>query len=622
MRPPIIIMDKYQADRSLSTVSNIIPLSISESINPMRDRLQCPLCVFATSSRPEFTEHLRSRCTPKQRNTSNLKAVLAHLPALKSPFDPHGDSCFSFTLTEHETVDEHQTDEQSSLGAYRVTPRENNVNGRRDRSLLFREAKTCKHCTFIASTKMEYWEHMRCHIKGFTCSECSFVTKYKHHMNHHWLSAHHDGSKPFKCKKCLYTCVSKSMLTSHLKKHSNIYPYRCADCTYKSKFCNALKKHLRNKKHQPAMVLNADGSPNPLFRIDVYGTKRGPKHNKLFASAKEQQEDVKSTVATMTTTANDDQQLGSASVTCPALLSLYSPIARRPRTVTAINGINDVYSRNQSGINKNTSVATFPYYRDLVAAFNLSSHVSFCKDATFYENVRRTDHAQSGTLTEYAKILNVRNKMPDMFAQRLPVTIFDTTNNIMSEHHSSDSVKAPSDASTTFVAVKTTQLDYQTTRDSTSNVPLDLRMADEVRGKTQFRFQGLAQRGATSPKVTRGTSKRKGKAIKLERRVVKENTDQEPRRNGGVSFESSPDSTAGFRKVNQRIKDTKDETVADLFDAELLICHYCEIIFGNVIMYAMHMGCHTFDDPYTCNICGQQCIDKLSFFLHIARSEH
>ncbi|XP_077274707.1 protein hunchback-like isoform X2 [Temnothorax americanus] len=599
-------MDKYQADRSLSTVSNIIPLSISESINPMRDILQCPLCVFATSSRPEFTEHLISRCTPKQRNTSNLKAVLAHLPTLKSPFDPHGDSCFSFTPTEHET--DEQTDE-SSLGAYRVTPRENNVNGRRDKS-LFREAKTCKHCTFIASTKMEYWEHMRCHIKGFTCSECSFVTKYKHHMNHHWLSAH-DGSKPFKCKKCLYTCVSKSMLTSHLKKHSNIYPYRCADCTYKSKFCNALKKHLRTKEHQPAMVLNADGSPNPLFIIDVYGTKRGPKQ-KPVASAKGQEES-KSTVATMTTTAND-QQLGSA-VTCPALVSLYSPRARRYKTVTAINGRNDAgYWRNQSGTNKNTSVATFPY-SDLVAAFNLSSHVSFRKDATFYENVRRTDHAQSGTLTEYAKILNVRNKMPEMFAQILPVTLFDTTNNTMSEHHSSDSVKAPSESSTTF---ETTQLEYQTTRDST-NVPLDLPMA-EVIGKNQFRFQGLARRGATS-KVT-GTSKRKGKAIKLERRVVKENTDQEPGRNGGVSFESWPsDSTVGFRKVNQRIKDTKNETVADLFDAEL-ICHYCEIIFGNVIMYAMHMGCHSFDDPYTCHICGQQCIDKLSFFLHIARSEH
>ncbi|XP_071561904.1 protein hunchback-like isoform X2 [Temnothorax nylanderi] len=604
MRHPNI-MDKYQADRSSSTVSNIIPLS-SESINPMRDILQRPLCVFATSSRPEFTEHLISRCTPKQRNDSNLKAVLAHLPALKSPLNPHGDSCSSFTLTEHETE---QTDE-SSLRAYRVNPRENNVNRRRDRS--FREAKNCKQCNFIASTKMEYWEHMRCHIKGFTCSKCSFVTKYKHHMNHHWLSVH-DGSKPFKCKKCLYTCVSKSMLTSHLKKHSNIYPYRCADCTYKTKFCNALKKHLRKKEHQPAMVLNADGSPNPLSIIDVYGTKRGPKQ-KPFASAKKQEES-KSTVATTITT--NDQQLGSA-VISPALLSLHSPIARRYLTVTAINGMNDGHWRNQSGMNKNQSVATFPY-SDLVAAFNLSSHVSFRKDATFYENVRRTDRAQSGTLTEYAKILNVRNKMPEMFAQILPVTHFDTTNNDLSEHHSSDSVKAPSESSTTFVAVKTTQLEYRTTRDST-NVPLDLRMA-EVIGKNQFRFQALAQIDGTSPKVT-GTRKRKGKAIKLERRVVKENTDEEPGRNGGVSFESPPDSTAGFRKVNQRVKDTKDdEAVADLFDAEL-ICHYCEIIFGNVIMYAMHMGCHSFDDPYTCDICGQRCIDKLSFFLHIARSEH
>ena len=53
-----------------------------------------------------------------------------------------------------------------------------------------------------------------------------------------------------------------------------------------------------------------------------------------------------------------------------------------------------------------------------------------------------------------------------------------------------------------------------------------------------------------------------------------------------------------------------------------LTCHFCEIVFGNVIMYTVHMGYHGFQDPYTCNMCGHQCNDKVSFFLHIARSKH
>ncbi|KYN06758.1 Protein hunchback [Cyphomyrmex costatus] len=472
--------------------------------------------------------------------------------------------------------------------------------GKQNRS--FRGAKNCKQCNFIASTKMEYWEHMRCHIKGFTCSECSFVTKYKHHMNHHWLSVH-DGSKPFKCRKCLYTCVSKSMLTSHLKKHSNIYPYRCADCKYKTKFCNALKKHLRKKEHQPAMVLNADGSPNPLSIIDVYGTKRGPKQK---SSAKNHEKISKNTVATN----NTSNRLDSI-VTSPAPLSLYSSIARY-LTQTATNcGISNGHWINHD-MNKNQSVTMFPY-SDLVAAFNLSNHVLLREDATLAdENVQKTDHAQSNaTLTEYTKMSTIWNadKMPEMIVQNL--SHFDTIsncNNNIGESNISDNVKAISESST-FVAVKS---QLECCRTESIDIPLDLRIIDAIK-KNHIQFQALTD---TSSKVLSGTNKRKGKAIKLERRL--DNVNKKLEQNKDVSSNDKSPSD-DFYKVSQQVKDSKNKI--DLFDVKLT-CHYCEIVFGNVIMYAVHMGCHNFDDPYTCNICGHQCIDKLSFFLHIAQSEH
>ncbi|MCL4127324.1 UNVERIFIED_CONTAM: hypothetical protein GTU68_032774 [Idotea baltica] len=90
----------------------------------------------------------------------------------------------------------------------------------------------------------------------------------------------HLGSKPYKCNKCSYSCVNKSMLNSHMKSHSNIYQYRCADCSYATKYCHSLKLHLRKYSHTPAMVLNPDGTPNPVPIIDIYGTRRGPKLKK------------------------------------------------------------------------------------------------------------------------------------------------------------------------------------------------------------------------------------------------------------------------------------------------------------------------------------------------------
>lgn len=136
----------------------------------------------------------------------------------------------------------------------------------------------CKKCDFVAITKLSFWEHSRTHIKAekmLECPKCPFVTEYKHHLDYH--ISNHNGTKRFKCEHCAYICVNKSMLNSHMKSHSDIYQYRCQDCSYASKYCHSLKLHLRKYSHSPAMVLNADGTPNPLPIIDVYGTRRGPK---------------------------------------------------------------------------------------------------------------------------------------------------------------------------------------------------------------------------------------------------------------------------------------------------------------------------------------------------------
>lgn len=147
----------------------------------------------------------------------------------------------------------------------------------------------CKQCDFVAVTKMSFWDHTKAHIKPekmLKCPKCPFVTEYKHHLEYHLRN--HDGAKPFQCNKCNYSCVNKSMLNSHLKSHSNVYQYRCTDCNYATKYCHSLKLHLRKYSHKPAMVLNSDGTPNPLPIIDVYGTRRGPKTRPSKSEEKQQ----------------------------------------------------------------------------------------------------------------------------------------------------------------------------------------------------------------------------------------------------------------------------------------------------------------------------------------------
>lgn len=216
--------------------------------------LKCQFCSYSTDIQSHFASHLNThfvhKCLKCEHTTETIDQLKEHM------------------LIEHDIKIEDIEDLENTR-----VPQINSQG----------KMKTfkCKQCKYIAVTKGEFWSHAKFHIKSeklLSCSKCPFVTEYKHHLEYHMRN--HLGSKPFRCNKCNYSCVNKSMLNSHLKSHSNIYQYRCSDCTYATKYCHSLKLHLRKYGHTPAMVLNPDGTPNPVPIIDVYGTRRGPKIKK------------------------------------------------------------------------------------------------------------------------------------------------------------------------------------------------------------------------------------------------------------------------------------------------------------------------------------------------------
>jgi IKAROS family zinc finger protein len=52
------------------------------------------------------------------------------------------------------------------------------------------------------------------------------------------------------------------------------------------------------------------------------------------------------------------------------------------------------------------------------------------------------------------------------------------------------------------------------------------------------------------------------------------------------------------------------------------VCTHCDIHFGDEMMYLIHLGLHTRDDPYLCNICGCSCKDRFAFYTHLVRNHN
>lgn len=51
-------------------------------------------------------------------------------------------------------------------------------------------------------------------------------------------------------------------------------------------------------------------------------------------------------------------------------------------------------------------------------------------------------------------------------------------------------------------------------------------------------------------------------------------------------------------------------------------CQHCHIYFPDNILYTIHMGCHGYENPFQCNICGHRCRSKYDFACHFARGQH
>ncbi|KAM9336359.1 zinc finger protein Pegasus-like [Symphorus nematophorus] len=51
-------------------------------------------------------------------------------------------------------------------------------------------------------------------------------------------------------------------------------------------------------------------------------------------------------------------------------------------------------------------------------------------------------------------------------------------------------------------------------------------------------------------------------------------------------------------------------------------CEHCDIQFLDNILYTIHMGCHGYEHPFQCNICGHMCVDRYDFACHFARGQH
>ena len=87
--------------------------------------------------------------------------------------------------------------------------------------------------------------------------------------------------------------------------------------------------------------------------------------------------------------------------------------------------------------------------------------------------------------------------------------------------------------------------------------------------------------------------------------------------------ESSMEEKSLSHEINNNMEGAEPVAAVEKHNGpEKYTCSHCDITFGNCAIYAMHMGYHGYRNPFVCNMCGEECVDEVAFFCHIARAVH
>ncbi|KFB53874.1 hypothetical protein ZHAS_00022318 [Anopheles sinensis] len=456
----------------------------------------------------------------------------------------------------------------------------------------------CKQCDFVAVTKLNFWEHTRNHIKPekmLTCPKCPFVTEYKHHLEYHLRN--HQRSKPFQCPKCSYSCVNKSMLNSHMKSHSNVFQYRCADCNYATKYCHSLKLHLRKYAHKPDVVLNLDGTPNPLPIIDTPLTPQNHQGG----------------VQPPFTPPGGQPSNGLMRNLFPHQL-FPNPLAHMFKNAAA-----------------NGNLPLFPY-------LNLNFQMFADQQANMIGQLSPTHFQQSlmGQLAGGDKLNNNNNHSSSSEDNDLSVkTNSSNGSSSLGEELLKQITAAAADSSASVMANGTSSFDQtgpDSEPDASSNGECPT-LFDESYSQTTpvANPQTPSTGGVVGAKSER--SRRKGRAFKLAQLSALTSNDMDtqyededvPAKEEPSPAPSSVTCSQGAKEDSTRQQATTAKptgTSAVVQQQRSLECKYCDIAFRDDVLYTIHMGYHGYDDVFKCNMCGEKSEDRIGFFLHIARKAH
>lgn len=454
---------------------------------------------------------------------------------------------------------------------------------------------------------------------------------------------------------------------------------------YATKYCHSLKLHLRKYGHKPAMVLNNDGSPNPLPAMEMFGGKRPkgrkedmypptmlpqfpsippnfmqmqlqhlqnqfghPKmpqpppqfhledpgkyaqklgeasngnHSPTFMGGDEQMGCDKCEFSTSSKEVFRNHLMLHASSERSALHHLLtSPLQHGKRSFSDLNKSGEDFSYSPRIRSRSPSSPSSSFgMRSIDKSDSPTSTSSFPPHLSYFNKLAMSSPLLQGLVPNPA----IRALMEERHKEALreerhkesmrttPDSMRDSLRDTPESPLSREGAPLPpnkrhkSDIFSALYASRMNEIEKAESPNGALDLSKETVIGGGSHGSSSDVDTGSNPRSHSSSPALSSNSKnrRKGKAFKIERRTDRDSEEE-------CVSSAMPSLVPIPRSAHE---DPFQNSTA---------CKFCGIAFQNSVMFRMHMDYHGFEDPFKCSHCGEEAVDALAFFLHIARREH
>ncbi|XP_066294396.1 zinc finger protein Pegasus-like isoform X1 [Branchiostoma lanceolatum] len=420
--------------------------------------------------------------------------------------------------------------------------------------------------------------------RPYKCRFCNYAATQRTHLRCHERT--HTGEKPYKCNMCGYAAAQKTNLNSHMRVHSGERPYKCKMCPYAAIQRSNLTSHYRAKHgvQKPTIYIEHDSPPRM-----VVDQPDGDAFSEIAAAHGIEQVPGFSNTQFTPYPNHGEHSPGLTMIRTP---TLYMAANGNHFDVPVSNGS---YTARQSERTSSTTSSSVQgeEIMDLTCIKKEEEAVVVVSESEVVSKTSQTPdynkdevHTSSGNERQRQDNESPGTNVRCDETQRQMFHSPGQGQNTSNHNHNQQNQETHVHVQKNYISEENSPHYHQMQRNNS--------------------YPGSG--GNTENTWTENCT------------FVREDSHDEASLPSD-ECQSADDSAAQFSspQVQRQVPSLRSSPGAP---THRHVCRFCDISFGDYLMYTVHRGFHTYGDPLRCNMCGVKYRIPLEFFVHTHSGVH